>query len=295
MEKIGFIGTGVMGRSMAGHLLKAGHPLTVYTRTRSKAEPLLAEGATWADSPADLAARSEVVITMVGYPDDVRQLYLGDDGLIAHAPRGATLIDMTTSDPLLAVEIHKAAKEKGLAVLDAPVSGGDVGAREARLTIMVGGDSDAFLAVLPVLEVMGKNIVLQGGPGSGQHTKMVNQIAIAAGMVGMCEAITYARRAGLDPEKVLECISGGAAGSWSLSNYGPRILKGDYAPGFYVKHFIKDMRIALESARAMQFDTPGLALAERLYSQLADEGGGDLGTQALYRVIDRQARNQGEG
>ncbi len=288
MKKIGFIGTGVMGRSMAGHLLQAGHPLIVYTRTRAKAEPLLEAGAEWADTPAALAMQADVIITMVGYPEDVRSLYLEPEGLIAHARSGTFLIDMTTSDPRLAVEIAEAARSRALHALDAPVSGGDIGAREARLTIMAGGERADFDAVLPVLRVMGGNIMLQGGAGSGQHTKMVNQIAIAAGMVGMCEAIAYARRAGLNPEQVLECISGGAAGSWSLSNYGPRILKGDFEPGFYVKHFIKDMRIALESARAMQLETPGLALAERLYSQLADEGGGDLGTQALYRIIDTQ-------
>jgi len=289
VKTIGFIGTGVMGRSMAGHLLKAGHPVIVYTRTRSKAEPLLSEGAVWASGPSELATRSDVMITMVGYPDDVRALYLGPDGLIAHARSGAYLIDMTTSDPRLAVTIYEAAKARGLHALDAPVSGGDIGAREARLTIMVGGDATAFEAVKPVFDIMGKQVALLGGAGSGQHTKMVNQIAIAAGMVGLCEAIAYARRAGLDPEKVLACISGGAAGSWSMSNYGPRILKGDFQPGFYVKHFIKDMRIALESARAMNLDTPGLALAEQLYARLADEGGGDLGTQALYTLMDGQA------
>lgn len=286
MKSIGFIGTGVMGRSMAGHLLKAGHPLLVHTRTRAKAEPLLEAGAEWADTPAVLAERVDVIITMVGYPDDVRQLYLMEDGLIAHARPGAFLIDMTTSDPRLAMEIAEAAQARELHALDAPVSGGDVGAREARLTIMAGGAPEDYEAVLPVLRVMGKNIVLQGGAGSGQHTKMVNQIAIAAGMVAMCEAIAYARRAGLDAEKVLDCISGGAAGSWSLSNYGPRILRDDFQPGFYVKHFIKDMRIALESARAMRLEPPGLALAEQLYTQLAGEGGSDLGTQALYRIID---------
>ncbi len=289
MKTIGFIGTGVMGRSMAGHVLRAGHPLVVYTRTPSKAEPLLSAGAVWADTPAALAVRSDVIITMVGYPEDVRELYLGADGLLAHARLGSYLIDMTTSDPRLAVEMYEAGTARGLHVLDAPVSGGDVGAREARLTIMVGGDPDAFETVVPMLRIMGKNIMLQGGAGSGQHTKMVNQIAIAAGMVGLCEAIAYARRAGLDPAKVVDCIGGGAAGSWSLSHYGPRILNGDFQPGFYVKHFIKDMRIALASARAMDLDTPGLALAERLYAQLAAEGGGDLGTQALYNIIDRSA------
>jgi 3-hydroxyisobutyrate dehydrogenase len=285
--EIGFIGTGVMGKSMAGHLLKAGYRLHVYTRTKAKAEELMNAGAIWHDSPEELAPLCQVVITMVGYPADVEQLYLGERGLIASAKPGTYLIDMTTSSPALARRIYAAAAERGIFALDAPVSGGDIGAREARLAIMVGGDRQAFEAVLPVFERMGKNIVLQGAAGAGQHTKMCNQIAIASNMIGVCEAILYANRAGLNPETVLASIESGAAGSWSLSNLGPRIMSGNYNPGFFVKHFIKDMEIALSSAKEMGIDTPGLSLALSLYKQLAEAGHGDFGTHALYLLLSR--------
>ncbi|TLS48689.1 NAD(P)-dependent oxidoreductase [Paenibacillus antri] len=281
---IGFIGTGVMGRSMAGHLLEAGHRLHVYTRTKSKAEELLARGAAWHESPAALAPACDVVITMVGYPSDVEAVYLGEDGLAANAKPGATLIDMTTSSPALARRIHAAAAERGVEALDAPVSGGDVGAREARLSIMVGGGQAAFDAMRPIFDVLGKNVVRQGGPGAGQHTKMCNQIAIASGMLGVCEALAYAKRAGLDPSTVLASIESGAAGSWSLSNLAPRIVAGNFEPGFYVKHFIKDMKIALDSAEEMGLELPGLALARTLYERLSDLGFAEKGTQSLYRL-----------
>jgi 3-hydroxyisobutyrate dehydrogenase len=281
---IGFIGLGVMGRSMAGHLLAAGHRLQVYTRTRGRATELEAAGAEWRASPQDAAGGARAVITMVGYPSDVEEVYLGPEGLVATASPGTYLVDMTTSSPLLAQRIHRAASSRGVHALDAPVSGGDVGAREARLTIMVGGDEPAFDAVRPVLEVMGKNIVRQGDAGAGQHTKMCNQIAIASGMLGACEAIAYARRAGLDPTRVLESIGAGAAGSWTLSNLAPRMIAGNFAPGFYVKHFIKDMRIASEVAREMELGTPGLDLALSLYEELAARGEADSGTQALYKL-----------
>lgn len=282
---VGFIGTGVMGRSMAGHILAAGHPLAVFTRTRKSAEGLLARGARWAATPAEAAASSEVVITMVGYPTDVEQVYLGPAGILEGARRESVLIDMTTSSPALAERLFAAAAARGCASLDAPVSGGDVGAREARLSIMVGGDREAFDAMAPLFALLGRP-AFQGGAGAGQHTKMANQIAIASGMVGVCEALSYAKRAGLDPTTVLSSIEKGAAGSWSLSNLGPRMLSGDFAPGFYVKHFLKDMRIALDSARSMRLETPGLALAESLYERLAGAGGAELGTQALYKLFE---------
>lgn len=281
---IGFIGIGVMGKSMAGHLLAAGHRLSVYTRTKAKAEELLARGAIWRESPAEVAAGSDAVITMVGYPSDVEQMYFGEAGLIANSKPGTLLIDMTTSSPALARRIHEAAAERGLRALDAPVSGGDIGAREARLSIMVGGDAEAFEAARPLFELMGKNIVLQGGPGAGQHTKMANQIAIASGMLGVCEAIAYAEKAGLDPSVVLSSIESGAAGSWSLSNLGRRIIDGNFEPGFFVKHFIKDMKIALDSAEEMGLELPGLALARTLYEKLSGLGYAEKGTQALYKL-----------
>lgn len=279
---IGFIGTGVMGRSMAGHLLKAGYPVHVYNRTREKARELVDAGAVWEDSPAALAGKCSVIITMVGYPKDVEELYFGPAGIIANAAPGSLLVDMTTSSPALAIRVHNVAEKAGMKSLDAPVSGGDVGARNAALTIMVGGDRDAFESVLPIFRLMGKTIVLQGAAGAGQHTKMANQIAIAGTMLGAVESIVYAEKAGLDPRKVLESIGSGSAGSWSLSNYVPRMLDGDFRPGFYVKHFIKDMKIALDSAREMKLNLPGLALAERLYEEVALNGGENSGTHALY-------------
>jgi len=283
MKTIGFIGLGVMGKSMARHLLKAGYPLLAYTRTKEKAEDLLQEGAVWKETVADLAREADVVITMVGYPHDVEQVYFGEGGILENARPGTYVIDMTTSTPTLAQSIYEAAKQKGIHALDAPVSGGDIGAREGTLTIMVGGDEDVFLACKPILERLGTNIVRQGGAGAGQHTKMCNQIAIATNMIGVCEAMAYAKRAGLDPFKVLESIAKGAAGSWSLSNLAPRMLSGDFAPGFYVKHFIKDMKIALEEAERMNLPLPGLALAKSMYEELAQAGEENSGTQALYK------------
>ncbi len=283
MKTIGFIGLGVMGKSMARHLLKAGYPLLAYTRTKEKAKDLLEEGAVWKETVAALARESDVVITMVGYPHDVEQVYFGEGGILENARPGTYVIDMTTSTPTLAQSIYKAAKQKGIHALDAPVSGGDIGAREGTLTIMVGGDEDVFLACKPILERLGTNIVRQGGAGAGQHTKMCNQIAIATNMIGVCEAMAYAKRAGLDPFKVLESIAKGAAGSWSLSNLAPRMLSGDFAPGFYVKHFIKDMKIALEEAERMNLPLPGLTLAKSMYEELARAGEENSGTQALYK------------
>ena len=287
-HSIAFIGTGVMGRSMAGHLLKTGHALHVFNRTKARAQPLLDTGAHWHATAGDAAAAADFVITIVGYPSDVEETYFGPQGILARARRGAVLIDMTTSSPLLARRIAEAAAAKGLSALDAPVSGGDVGAKEARLVIMVGGDAAAFARAKPLFEVMGKNIVLQGGPGAGQHCKMANQISIASIMMSWCEALTYAQQAGLDPARVIESIGAGAAASWSLNNLAPRALRGDFAPGFYVKHFLKDMRIALESAAEMKLDLPGLTQAKKLYDEVARRGWEENGTQVLLKLYQAE-------
>ena len=275
-----------MGRSMAGHLLQAGYSLHVFNRSKEKAEALVERGAVWQDSVAALAANADVVITMVGFPQDVDAVYLGADGLVAHARPGSVLIDMTTSSPRLARRISEEAGKREIDCLDAPVSGGDIGAREARLSIMVGGDEAVFKRILPIFEILGKNIVLQGPAGSGQHTKMCNQIAVASGMVGVCEAMAYAKKSGLDPDTVLKSIASGAAASWALSNMAPRFLEGNYAPGFYVKHFIKDMSIGLEEGSAMGLEMPGLALTKQLYEEIAATGGENDGTQSLFRLYD---------
>lgn len=280
---IGFIGTGVMGQSMASHLLAAGYPLIVYSRTKAKAQDLLGKGAQWADTPKKVVEKASVIFTMVGYPVDVEEVYLGENGLVQNGISGSYFIDMTTSAPSLAVKIYEEAKKRGIHAIDAPVSGGDVGAKEAKLSIMAGGDKEAFEAVRPLLQYLGTNIVYQGKPGSGQHTKMCNQIAIASNMIGVCEAVIYAEKAGLDPETVLKSISTGAAGSWSLSNLAPRMLNGNFEPGFYIKHFIKDMKIAIDEAEQMGMEVPGLSLAKSLYDRLAENGEENSGTQALYK------------
>lgn len=280
---IGFIGIGVMGKSMVCHLLQAGYTVYVYTRTKEKANSVIEEGAKWCEAPKEVAKKANIIMTMVGYPHDVEEIYFGEDGLLHVAKEGSVVIDFTTSTPTLAKRIYEEGKKNGIHTLDAPVSGGDVGAKEGRLTIMVGGDEEVYNACLPLFELLGGNIILQGAAGSGQHTKMCNQITIASNMLGVCEAVAYAKKAGLDPEKVLQSISAGAAGSWSLSNLAPRMLKEDFAPGFYVKHFIKDMKIALEEAERLQLPVPGLTLAKRLYDELAAEGEENSGTQALYK------------
>lgn len=282
--KVGFIGLGVMGKSMARNLMKAGYDLYVYTRTKSKAEDLLQAGAIWQDSAADVARHADVTITMVEYPRDVEDIFLAPSGIVAAAKPGAYVIDMTTSSPALALRIYQEARRRGLQALDAPVSGGDIGARDGKLSIMVGGDEEAFESVLPVLEAMGSNIVYQGAAGAGQHTKMCNQIAIAANMMGVSEALAYAERSGLNPTRVLKSIESGAAGSWSLSNLGPRIIQDNYEPGFYVKHMIKDLGIALQSAEAMGLEVYGLSLAKTLYERLAAAGEESSGTQALVKI-----------
>ncbi len=276
-----------MGASMCGHLLSGGHPVTLYTRTRRRAEPLIERGATWAGTPAAVAAESDVIFTMVGHPSDVREVVLEDGGILSAARPGSVIVDMTTSEPSLAREIYAAAAERGVGSVDAPVSGGDIGARDATLSIMVGGDADTVERVRPLLELMGRTIVHQGPAGAGQHTKMVNQTLIATGLIGVCEALLYAHKAGLDPESVLRSVGGGAAGSWSLTNYAPRMLKGDFAPGFMVEHFIKDMEITLLEARRMNLALPGLALAHELYLALRAQGGGRDGVHALIRALAR--------
>ncbi|HMP01768.1 MAG TPA: NAD(P)-dependent oxidoreductase [Gemmatales bacterium] len=287
--RVGWIGTGVMGRSMCGHLLAAGYRVTVTTRTRDKAADLLQRGAAWADQPRQVAEQSDVICTMVGYPADVRAVILGPEGVLAGCQPGAIVVDLTTSEPSLAEEIHAAASSRGVGALDAPVSGGDVGAREARLSIMVGGPEAVLAAVRPLLEVMGKTIVHQGPAGAGQHTKMVNQILIASTMVGVAEGMLYAYRSGLDPVRVLESVGGGAAASFSLNVLGARMIRRDFEPGFYVEHFIKDMGIALAEAERLRLCLPGLALAKQLYEAVRAQGLGRKGTQALLLALERIA------
>ncbi len=284
--RVGFIGTGVMGTSMASSIMKGGYELAVYNRTQQRAMPLVEKGAVLKPTVAELAAWADVIITIVGYPKDVEQVYLGSGGILENAHPGAYVVDMTTSSPKLAARIYEAAKEKKIYALDAPVSGGDVGAKNATLSIMVGGDESAFNALMPIFSLMGKNIMLHGGPGAGQQTKMCNQIAIAATIMGVCECLSYAKKAGLDGTKVLETLSGGAAASAQLSIYGPRIFKKDYDPGFYIKHFVKDMGIALEEAESMKLEMPALTLSKSLFDKLMDENMGDLGTQALYKLYE---------
>jgi 3-hydroxyisobutyrate dehydrogenase len=283
--RIGWIGTGVMGAPMAGHLLAAGYPVSVFNRTRNRAEGLIADGAGWRDSPAALASDCDAVFMMLGYPADVSETVLGDGGVLEALAPGSLLIDMTTSEPALAEEIHRAATAKGVHALDAPVSGGDVGARNATLVIMVGGEAEAYERAQPMLSALGQTIVHQGGAGCGQQTKVMNQIVIAAGMIGICEALVYAHRAGLDVERAIDTIKDGAAGSWSLTNYGPRLLRGDLEPGFKVDHFIKDLGIALSDARRLGVSLPGTALAQQLYVAAASQGLGQKGTHALAVAV----------
>ncbi len=283
--RIGWIGTGVMGAAMASHLQRAGYALSLHTRTRGKAAALIDAGASWRSTPAEVARHSDVVISMVGFPDDVREVILGDEGALAGCRAGSILVDMTTSRPALAREIENAASPRGVHSIDAPVSGGDTGAREAMLSIMIGGEKDVVHALAPIWEVLGKRWVHQGPAGSGQHTKMVNQTIIASGMIGVCEGLLYAHRAGLDLTTVLQSVSSGAAGSWSLSNLAPRIVDGNFDPGFFVDHFVKDMGITLDEASRMGLALPGLALARQLYIALQARGHGQCGTHALQLAL----------
>lgn len=284
--RIGWIGTGVMGRWMCHHLMSKGYSATVYTRSRDKAKALLDAGAVWVESPKAAAERSDVVFAIVGFPPDVREVFLGPQGALAGSKAGNVLVDMTTSEPSLAREIYEKAKAKGVGSVDAPVSGGDVGAKEARLSIMVGGDAEVIECVRPLLECMGKTIVHQGPAGAGQHTKMVNQILIATNMIGVCEALLYGYKAGLDLKTVLQSVGGGAAASWSLNNLAPRIMERNFEPGFFAEHFIKDMGIALEEAKRMNLALPGLALANQLYLAVKAQGYGKKGTHALMLALE---------
>ena len=293
-KRIGWVGTGVMGACMGGHLLSAGYRMTVFNRSREKAQGLLEKGAQWADSPELVARSSDIVFTMVGFPEDVCEVTLGDHGVMAGIAAGATVVDMTTSSPDLAQRIHGECADRKVAALDAPVSGGDIGARDATLAIMVGGDRAAFEEVEPLFSILGQTISLMGGPGSGQHTKMTNQILVAGTMIGVVESLLYAQRAGLDAHHVIDVIGKGAASSWSINTLGPRIADGNFSPGFYIKHFVKDMGIALEEARRARMALPGLALVHQLYISAMAMGWENLGTQGLYQVLAAMNRNAGD-
>ena len=285
-SSIGWIGTGIMGAPMCMHLVRGGYRVFVFNRTEEKAGKLLSEGAVWCDSPAEVARQADVIFTIVGYPDDVREVYFGGEGLLIKPVSGRVFIDMTTTEPTLAREIYEKAVGFGCVSLDAPVSGGDVGAVKGELSIMVGGDEEVFGSVKPLLGLLGKNIVYQGNAGSGQHAKMCNQITVAGVMIGICENLIYCKKAGLDPHTMLRSVGSGAASSWLLNNLGPRIMDGDYDPGFFVEHFIKDMEIALDESRRMGIDLPGLALVKSLYERASALGHGRLGTQALLLALE---------
>lgn len=284
---IGWIGTGVMGVSMLSLLQKQGYKSVVYNRTKKKAQPLLDTGAQWADSPQAVAEQAQVIFTIVGFPEDVREVYMGEEGVIQAAKEGSIVVDMTTTEPSLAREIYTEAKKKGVSAIDAPVSGGDVGAKNGTLSIMVGGDKEAVDIVMPLFEIMGKNIVYQGKAGNGQHTKMCNQITISGTMIGVCECLLYGYKAGLDLPTMLKSISGGAAACWTLDNLAPRIVNRNFDPGFYVEHFIKDMGIALMEANRMGLALPGLALVKQMYEAVKAQGHGKLGTQALMLGLEK--------
>ncbi|MDT2494031.1 NAD(P)-dependent oxidoreductase [Enterococcus avium] len=282
--RIGFIGTGVMGKSIVKHFLAKGHEVMVYNRTKSKSDELVAQGAIWQETPAEVTNASEIIFSMVGYPSDVEEIYYGANGIFSVEVKDKILVDLTTSTPTLAEKIYQTAKKEGAAALDAPVSGGDLGAQNGTLSIMIGGDQAVYDSVVPLFDIMGKSYSLQGKAGAGQHTKMANQIMIAGTMTGMTEMLVYAKSANLDVEKVLETLGGGAAQNWSMSNYAPRILKADYSPGFFVKHFIKDLKIALDEAEKMHLNLPATKLATELYERLADQGFDNDGTQALIKL-----------
>lgn len=284
--QLGWIGTGVMGSSMFLHLLENGYNGYVYNRTKNKTLPLIEKGAKWVETPKDIAAQADIIFTMVGYPSDVEDVYFGENGILKNIGKEKVMIDMTTTSPSLAIEIYKTAKSKGSHALDAPVSGGDVGARNASLSIMAGGDKNIFEYIRPLFNIMGKNIIYQGNAGSGQHTKMCNQIVIASAMIGVCESLLYSFKSGLNPETMLKSISGGAAACWTLDNLAPRILNKNFEPGFFVDHFIKDMGIILEEAKKMNLVLPGLALVHQLYIAVKAKGYGKKGTQALFLALE---------
>jgi 3-hydroxyisobutyrate dehydrogenase len=279
-----------MGGPMCQHLQNAKYRITLFTRNRAKASPILARGATWADSPEAVAEQTDVLFTMVGFPQDVREVYFGRHGVLAGVREGMVLIDMTTTEPSLSGEIADAAQRRGAFALDAPVSGGDVGARHASLSIMVGGRTKAVQSIMPLLECLGKKIVHQGGPGAGQHAKLSNQVVIAGTMIGVCESLLYGYKAGLELPRMLESIRGGAAACWTLENLAPRILDRNFDPGFFVEHFVKDMGIALEEARRRELSLPGLALAHQLYERVQALGHGRCGTHALMLALEDLSR-----
>ncbi len=283
---IGWIGTGVMGTSMFGHILDAGYKGCMFTRTKAKAQKLIDAGAEWLDNPKQVAEKSDVIVTMVGFPSDVEEVYFGDQGVLKGIKEGSLLVDMTTTSPFLAIRIYEAAKEKGAYSLDAPVSGGDVGAKNATLSIMVGGDEETFKVAKPLLALMGDKVNYQGKAGAGQHTKMSNQIVVASSMIGVCESLLYGMKAGLDPERMLASISKGAAACWTLDNLAPRILKRNFEPGFFVDHFIKDMGIVLDEAKKMNLVLPGLSLVHQLYISVKAKGLGKKGTHALMLALE---------
>jgi 3-hydroxyisobutyrate dehydrogenase len=285
--RLGWIGTGVMGRWMCKHLRDAGYSVTIYNRTKSKAEDLLALGAEWSQSPKDVATKSDVIFSMVGYPKDISDTYFGENGILAGAKKNSILVDMTTGPPSLAVEIYNKAKERGVDAVDAPVSGGDLGAREAKLSIMIGGDKDVVEHLNPLFQLMGKNINYMGSAGAGQHTKMCNQVLLANTMLGVVESLLYGFKAGLNLENVISAIGGGAAGGWAINNLGPKMIQRNFDPGFFVEHFVKDMGIALEEARRMNLVIPGLALVNQLYVALMAHEKGKLGTQALVLALEQ--------
>ncbi len=287
MANIGWIGTGVMGSSMCRNLMQGGHKAFIYTRTKAKAAELLDAGAEWKESPGEVAAASEIVFSIVGYPRDVEAVYLADDGIFARAKPGLIGVDMTTSKPSLAEELYREGKKRSVSMLDAPVSGGDTGAKKGSLAIMVGGEEEAYRQALPFFEIMGENIKLMGSAGRGQHTKMCNQILIATTMIGTVESLLYGYRAGMEMKDIISVIGKGAAGSWSINNLGPRIAEGNFDPGFYIKHFIKDMGIALEESARMGISLPGLALAHQFYLAASASGMENLGTQGLYKVFEK--------
>ena len=290
-HRIAWIGTGVMGTAMCGHLVDAGHQIAVFSRTRTKAQPLVDRGATWAVSPREAASGATIVFTMVGFPADVREVYLGEHGVLSSLSTGTIAVDMTTTSPSLSREIYAAAQARGVSTIDAPVSGGDVGARNATLSIMVGGDQAAVDLVMPLLRAMGTLITYQGPSGAGQHTKLCNQLVVAGTMIGVCESLVYGQNAGLDLERVLKAISGGAAACWALDNLAPRILAGNFDPGFFVDHFVKDMGLALEESRRMGISLPGLALVHEIYQRVQALGHGRKGTHALMLALEEMSRD----
>jgi len=289
--RIGWIGTGIMGRPMCGHVLSGGYRTSIYNRTKSKAEELINKGAVWCTSPEEVAKNSDIIITILGYPEDVREVYFGKEGIFTSLKSGTVLVDMTTTEPSLSIEIYNKAKDKGVYAVDAPVSGGDVGAINAKLSIMVGGDEEIVSSIIPLLKLLGHQIVYEGGPGAGQHTKVCNQITVGGVMTGICEALLYSYKAGLDPDTMIKTVCAGAASTWLMENLGPRIIDNDFKPGFFVEHFIKDLGIAIAECKRMNLDLPGLNLSMELYEKTRDLGYGKLGTQALFLALKDISEN----